>query len=125
MFLTLQHRPKTIRFDTNGLHFNFTGAAGYAALMPLYGAYKPLPAGQESSPFAALKDKKKRVLTWEWHKALPADPLARARYWASAAAGISRSPSTKASASIARTTASPSRSRTAGSRGATTGTPRR
>jgi hypothetical protein len=52
--------------------------------MPLYGVYKPLPAGAETSPFATLKEKKKRVLTWEWHKALPADPLARARYWASA-----------------------------------------
>lgn len=83
-FLTLQHRPKSIRFDAKGLHFTFTNDAGYAALMPMYGYSKPLPAGQESSPFANLKEKKKRVLTWEWFKALPADPLARARYWASA-----------------------------------------
>jgi hypothetical protein len=82
--LTLQHRPKTIRFDTNGLHCTFAGEAGYAGLMPLYGAYKPLQAAQGASPFATLKEKKKRVLTWEWHLALPADPLARARYWASA-----------------------------------------
>ena len=83
-FLTLQHRPETIRFDTNGLRFTFSGPAGYTALMPMYGYYKPLQAAQESSPFAQLKEKKKRVLTWEWFKALPADPLARARYWASA-----------------------------------------
>ncbi len=83
-FLTLQHRPKRIQFDANGLHFTFTNGAGYAAVMPMYGYYKPLAAGQESSPFARLKEKKKRVLTWDWFKALPADPLARARYWASA-----------------------------------------
>lgn len=83
-FLTLQHRPQSIRFDSNGLHFTFADAAGYVAAMPLYGYYKPLQAGQESSPFATLKEKKKRVLTWEWHLALPADPLARAMYWASA-----------------------------------------
>src|SRR5436190_18076887 len=52
--------------------------------MPLYGYYKPLQAAQGDSPFATLKEKKKRVLTWEWFKALPADPLARAMYWASA-----------------------------------------
>ncbi|HMJ89142.1 MAG TPA: hypothetical protein VK530_04965 [Candidatus Acidoferrum sp.] len=83
-FLTLQHRPKKIVFDTNGLHFTFTNQTGYAATMPMYGYYKPLPARQESSPFFRLKEKKKRILTWEWSKALPADPLARARYWASA-----------------------------------------
>lgn len=83
-FLTLQHRPEMIRFDTNGLHFTFTNEAGYAALMPMYGYYKPLPLALEKHPFYTLKEKKKRVLTWEWHKALPADPLARARYWACA-----------------------------------------
>jgi hypothetical protein len=83
-FVTLQHRPQKIEFDTNGLHFTFDGEAGYAALMPLYGYYKPLQAGQDASPFATLKEKKKRVLTWEWFKALPADPLSRAMYWASA-----------------------------------------
>ena len=82
-FLTLQHRPAKIQFDSNGLHFKFNGEAGYAALMPMYGYYKPLQANQVSS-FVSLKEKKKRVLTWEWFKALPADPLARARYWASA-----------------------------------------
>jgi len=83
-FLTLQHRPQKIQFDTNGLHFTFANEAGFAALMPLYGIYIPLQAGHETSPFATLKQKKKRVLTWEWHLALPADPLARAMYWASA-----------------------------------------
>src|SRR5687767_12048583 len=36
-FVTLQHRPTKIHFDTNGLHFTFPDAAGYTALMPLYG----------------------------------------------------------------------------------------
>jgi hypothetical protein len=83
-FLTLQHKPTRIRFDTNGLHFTFAAEAGYAALMPMYGYYKPLPLALGNHPFYTLKEKKKRVLTWEWFKALPADPLARARYWASA-----------------------------------------
>jgi hypothetical protein len=82
--VTLQHRPAAIRFNTNGLHFTFASEAGYAAMMPLYGYYKPPQNSQESSPFYALKEKKKRIITWEWAKALHADPLARARYWASA-----------------------------------------
>ena len=81
--LTLQRRPGKIRFDTNGLHFTFGNAAGYAALMPMYGYYKPAQLVQQSLPFYQTREKKKRVLTWEWFKALPADPLARARYWAS------------------------------------------
>jgi hypothetical protein len=82
--VTLQHRPETIRFDTNGLHFGFASEAGYAAALPLYGYGKPMLDPTQSHPFTLLKDKKKRVHTWEWEKALPADPLARARYWASA-----------------------------------------
>lgn len=83
-FLTLQHQPTAIRFDTNGLHFTFRDEAGYAALMPMYGYYKPAQLAQQSLPFYQTAEKKKRVLSWEWNKALPADPLARARYWASA-----------------------------------------
>lgn len=83
-FLTLQHRPSAIQFTTNGLQLSFSGAAGFAALMPLYGYDKSMPEGEQKHPFVESRDKKKRVLTWEWHKALPADPLSRARYWASA-----------------------------------------
>lgn len=83
-FLTLQRRPTKIRFDTNGLHFTFLNEAGYAALMPMYGYYKPAQLAKQSLPFYETREKKKRVLSWEWHLALPADPLARARYWASA-----------------------------------------
>ena len=83
-FLTLQHRPQKIQFDANGLHFTFTNEAGYAALMPMYGYYKPAQLTTQSLPLYQSLEKKKRVLTWEWFKALPADPLARARYWASA-----------------------------------------
>lgn len=84
VLLTLQHRPSVIQFTTNGLHFRFTNAAGYAALLPLYGYDKSMPEAARAHPFVEGRDKKKRVLTWEWHRALPADPLARARYWASA-----------------------------------------
>ena len=81
--VSLQRKPTRIRFDANGLHFSFNGPAGYAALMPMYGDYKPAQLGQDGPAFSP-KEKKKRVLTWEWHKALPADPLSRARYWAGA-----------------------------------------
>ena len=81
--LTLQRRPAAIHFDTNGLHFTFATNAGYAALMPMYGYYKSAQLAQQPLPFYEAIEKKKRVLTWEWFKALPADPLARARYWAS------------------------------------------
>jgi hypothetical protein len=83
-FLTLQHRPAAIEFTTNGLQLKFNGAAGFAAFLPLYGYDKSLPEAMQSHPFVQAREKKKRVFTWEWHKALPADPLARARYWASA-----------------------------------------
>ncbi len=82
--LTLQHRPSVIEFTTNGLQLQFTNTAGYAALLPLYGYDKSLPETMRSHPFVQSRDKKKRVFTWEWHLALPADPLARARFWASA-----------------------------------------
>ena len=83
-FLTLQHRPSKIRFDGDGLHFTFTNEAGYAALMPMYGESKPAQLDKQPLPFYESIEKKKRVLTWEWFRALPADPLARARYWESA-----------------------------------------
>ncbi len=82
--LTLQHRPSSIEFTTNGLQFQFTNTAGLAALLPLYGYDKSLPETMRSHPFVQSREKKKRVLTWEWHLALPADPLSRARFWASA-----------------------------------------
>ena len=83
-FLTLQHRPSSIEFTTNGLQLQFTNTAGHAALMPLYGYDKSMPEAMRLHPFVQARDKKKRVLTWEWHLALPADPLSRARFWASA-----------------------------------------
>ena len=83
-FLTLQRRPSAIEFTTNGLHLQFTNTAGYAALLPLYGYDKALPEAMRLHPFVQSRDKKKRTFTWEWHLALPADPLARARFWASA-----------------------------------------
>ena len=82
--VTIQRKPASIEFSTNGLRFTFAGEAGYAAMMPLYGYYKPPQQGRESSQLYALKEKKKRVTTWKWAAGLQKDPLARARYWASA-----------------------------------------
>ena len=81
--LSLQHRPTKIRFDADGLHFTFKGAAGYAALMPMYGTYKPEQLAQHNQAYYKTREKKQRVLTWEWHKALPADPVYRCRTSAS------------------------------------------
>lgn len=82
--VTLQRRPNSIDLGSNGLSFRFAGPAGYAALMPLYGYGKPAQLAVAQDPVFQVREKKKRVITWEWSKALPADPLARARYWASA-----------------------------------------
>ncbi len=82
--IVLQHKPMRIQLGSNGLSFTFEGEAGYAALMPLYGHYKPASFEARSNAVFQAREPKKRVKTWDWYKALPADPLARARYWASA-----------------------------------------
>ena len=80
----LQKKPASIRFDADGLAFTFAGPAGYAALLPLYGYAKPPQEGKEFLEAHGLKSK--GIKTWEWSKGLPADVLARVRYWA----GVSR-----------------------------------
>ncbi|MCI0748051.1 MAG: hypothetical protein L0Y58_21810 [Verrucomicrobia subdivision 3 bacterium] len=76
----LQHKPKSMRLDTNGLHFNFRGAAGDTVLLPLYGnARLPIGEGRPPAQFAG-----KKVKTSEWATVLRREPLMRVRYWASA-----------------------------------------
>ena len=76
----LQHKPKTLRLDENGLHFEFRGAAGDIVLLPLYGSYRAPAEGRGSrTQFSG-----KPVKTWEWAKVLPRGPLMHVRYWASA-----------------------------------------
>jgi hypothetical protein len=76
----LQHKPASMRLDTNGLHFRFHGPAGDFVLLPLYGSYvAPAEGNQSSVTFAG-----KKLKTWEWSKVLTREPLMRVRYWASA-----------------------------------------
>lgn len=78
----LQRRPRSVSLGTNGLELTFTGPAGYFALMPIYGSYKPPLAGHEVLGKLGLKEKK--LLTWEWGTVVARDPLTRVRYWAGA-----------------------------------------
>ena len=76
----LQHRPRSMRLDTNGLHFAFENRAGAIALLPLYGIYT-CPTHESKT---AIKFGGKPVQTWAWSKVLHREPLMRVRYWASA-----------------------------------------
>jgi hypothetical protein len=76
----LQHRPRSMRLDTNGLHFRFQDRAGSIALLPLYGAYL-CPTNEQKS---ATKFNGQPVQTWKWGEVLHREPLMRLRYWASA-----------------------------------------
>ncbi len=78
----LQHRPRRVRLDTNGVRLEFHGEAGFLALMPLYGYYKPPQKGREYLSRHGLKDKDLR--SWSWPAGLHRDPLTRLRYWAGA-----------------------------------------
>lgn len=76
----LQRRPKAMALDATGLWCDFAGAGGYAVLLPLYGYYKPPQQGHDFLAEHGLPSK--GVRPWEWAKGLPADVLARIRYWA-------------------------------------------
>ena len=79
----LQHQPKTLRLDDDGLHFVFPKEAGDVVLMPLYGYDKaPLP-GKDERAMHGLTKRKVPLRTWEWSQGLARDPLTRIRYWAS------------------------------------------
>ncbi len=76
----LQHRPREVRLETNGVELRFGGEAGYFSLLPLYGAYKPPQQGRGVLKGQGLKEK--NLLTWEWPTVVARDPLTRLRYWA-------------------------------------------
>lgn len=76
----LQRRPSRITFDAAGLAFRFDGPAGYAVLMPLYGYLKPPQQGKDFLAAGGLPSA--NIRPWEWAGGLPADVLARVRYWA-------------------------------------------
>ena len=79
----LQHHPKSLRLDADGLHFVFPKEAGDVVLLPLYGYEKaPLP-GKDERAAHGLTKRKVPLKTWEWSQGLTRDPLTRIRYWAS------------------------------------------
>lgn len=78
----LQHKASWLRLDQRGLHLEFPREAGDVVLMPLYGYYKPPPAGRDYLAEHGLPSKK--LKTWEWEKGLARDPLTRLRFWAGA-----------------------------------------
>ncbi len=82
--VVLQRKPLRIQLGTNGLVLTYPAEAGLAAVMPIYGYYKPAAFDVRTNPVFAVREPKKRVQTWKWAEGLPADPLSRARYWARA-----------------------------------------
>ncbi|HUR45898.1 MAG TPA: hypothetical protein VMZ27_08510 [Candidatus Saccharimonadales bacterium] len=78
----LQHKPKALKLNADGLHLDFPGAAGDVVMMPLSGYFKP---SLTNSDYLALHHlPAKKIKTFTWSSALPKDPLMRTRYWASA-----------------------------------------
>ena len=79
----LQHQPKTLRLDADGLHFVFPTEAGDVVLMPLYGYEKAPRPGKDERAAHGLTKRKVPLRTWDWAQGLTRDPLTRIRYWAS------------------------------------------
>ena len=79
----LQHQPKSLRLDADGLHFVFPAQAGDVVLMPLYGYEKAPQAGKDERATHGLSPRKVPLRTWDWAQGLTRDPLTRIRYWAS------------------------------------------
>jgi hypothetical protein len=76
----LQHKPRSLQLDANGLHLRFQSAAGDIALLPLFGSYVAPTEGRDSPPQFSGK----KIKTWDWPKVLTREPLMRVRYWAGA-----------------------------------------
>ena len=76
----LQKKPKSAKFTKEELSLEFSGPAGYAVLMPLYGYYKPPQKGKKAAGADLVSSD---IRTWEWSAGLPAEVLKRVRWWAS------------------------------------------
>ena len=74
----LQHKPAAIKLDDACLALDFSAAAGDIVLLPLYGYYKPPQADKTAM---TTKPSPATIQTATWDKGLPADVLARIRYW--------------------------------------------
>lgn len=78
--IVLEHRPRSIRLEADGLALRFDGPAGHVVAMPFYGYYKAPPAGQRWSdllPGAVDFG----IDTSMWATSFPPPVAARARWW--------------------------------------------
>ncbi|MBI1842277.1 MAG: hypothetical protein HYR88_15685 [Verrucomicrobia bacterium] len=83
--IQLEHPPRSITLDAQGVRLEFGETAGYWGMMALYGV-QPLPTSVAEAVGQGIpRDEfKKLPRVWEWASAVPRDPLTRLRYWGSA-----------------------------------------
>jgi hypothetical protein len=80
-FVMLQHRPQSLKLNTEGLHLIFQKEAGAFAVMPLYG-YAKLPQTSSQIGFAFPKNWSATDLQpWKWKSAIPTSVVDRANWW--------------------------------------------
>ena len=79
--IVLEHRPRAIGIDTDGLRVRFDRPGGHLVAMPFYGYYKAPPAGKRWSD---LLDGARDfgIETSTWATAFPESVAARAQWWA-------------------------------------------
>lgn len=75
VLVCVQHHPREVALDEQGLQLQFDRRAGDVVVAPLFGYEKPL---QQGSPFAH-SSRLKGVRTWEWHQDLPLEVVERCR----------------------------------------------
>lgn len=80
--VVLQHRPREIRFDGDGLALQFADQAGYVATLPLYGFYRPPQQGELFLSTHGLPER--GVETWTWADGLPESVIRRCTWWSRA-----------------------------------------
>ena len=78
--IVLQHKPTSLTLNKDGLNVGFAGKAGYLAVMPLYGGYKPPQSGNTQFVDAGLAPKD--VLPANWAQGLPKNVVDRCDWWA-------------------------------------------
>lgn len=78
--VVLQHKPTRITLDENGLTLDFADRAGYLAVLPLYGGYKPPQPGKDL--FVRQRLAPADVLPHTWARALPPHVVDRCDWWA-------------------------------------------
>ena len=80
--IVLQHKPKSIACEADGMTLSFAGQCDYLAYMPLYGFFRPPQQGQEVLSKQGLP--KRGIQTWTWSAGLPKEVAALCSWWAGA-----------------------------------------